>query len=51
MYRIEYAKGSSTYKVYTPFDDTYSILSGIYHRETNTVGQLTFSILYNHKFF
>lgn len=48
MYRIEYAKGSSTYKVYTPFDDTYSILSGIYHRETNTVGQLTFSILYNH---
>lgn len=48
MYRIEYVKGASTYKVYTPFDDTYSIASGTYHRETNTVGELTFSVLYNH---
>lgn len=50
MYRIDYIVGSRRMNVYTPFDDTYSIASGVYHRETNTIGKLTFSVLHDHPY-
>ena len=48
MYRIDYLVGSTAYSVYSPFESDRRIISGIYHRETNTIGSLTFSVLYNH---
>ncbi len=48
MYKIDYLVGSTAYSVYSPFESDRRILSGIYHRETNTVGSLTFSVLYTH---
>ena len=48
MYRIDYLVGSTAYSVYSPFESDRRIISGTYHRETNTIGSLTFSVLYNH---
>ena len=48
MYRIDYLVGSTAYSVYSPFESDRRIISGVYHRETNTIGSLTFSVLYNH---
>ena len=48
MYRIDYLVGSTAYSVYSPFESDRRIISGIYHRETNTIGSLTFSVLYTH---
>ena len=48
MYRIDYLVGSTSYSVYSPFESDRRIISGIYHRETNTIGSLTFSVLYTH---
>ena len=48
MYSIEYVIGTTRHIVYSPFDNTRKIVSGAYHRETNTIGSLTFSVLYNH---
>lgn len=48
MYRIDYLVGSTSYSVYSPFESDRRIISGVYHRETNTIGSLTFSVLYNH---
>ena len=48
MYRIDYLVGSTSYSVYSPFESDRRIISGTYHRETNTIGSLTFSVLYNH---
>ena len=48
MYRIDYLVGSTSYSVYSPFESDRRIISGVYHRETNTVGSLTFSVLYTH---
>ena len=48
MYRIDYLVGSTAYSVYSPFENDRHIISGTYHRETNTIGSLTFSVLYNH---
>ena len=43
MYSIEYVIGTTRHIVYSPFDNTRKIVSGTYHRETNTIGSLTFS--------
>lgn len=48
MYRIDYLVGSTAYSVYSPFESDRRIISGTYHRETNTIGSLTFSVLYTH---
>ena len=48
MYRIDYLVGSTSNSVYSPFESDRRIISGVYHRETNTVGSLTFSVLYTH---
>ena len=48
MYSIEYVIGTTRHIVYSPFDNTRKIVSGAYHRETNTIGSLTFSVLYTH---
>ena len=48
MYRIDYLIGSTAYSVYSPFESDRRIISGVYHRETNTIGSLTFSVLYTH---
>lgn len=48
MYRIDYLVGSTAFPVYSPFESDRRIISGVYHRETNTIGSLTFSVLYNH---
>ena len=48
MYRIDYLVGSTAYSVYSPFESDRHIISGVYHRETNTIGSLTFSVLYTH---
>lgn len=48
MYRIDYLVGSTSYSVYSPFESDRRIISGTYHRETNTIGSLTFSVLYTH---
>ena len=48
MYRIDYLVGSTSYSVYSPFASDRRIISGVYHRETNTIGSLTFSVLYTH---
>ena len=48
MYRIDYLVGSTAYSVYSPFESDRRIISGVYHRETNTIGSLTFSVLYTH---
>ena len=48
MYRIDYLVGSTSYSVYSPFESDRRIISGVYHRETNTIGSLTFSVLYTH---
>ena len=48
MYRINYIKDSVTMPVYVPFDDRYTITAGTYHRETNTIGKLTFSVPHSH---
>ncbi|MBR1483036.1 MAG: phage tail protein [Ruminococcus sp.] len=48
MYRIDYLVGDTVYPIYEPFDSAYSITAGVYHRETNTIGRLTFSVPFNH---
>ena len=48
MYSIYYLVGSTRHVVYNPFDSNGQITSGTYHRETNTIGTLSFTVLYNH---
>ena len=48
MYRIEYNKGNDVYTVHSSFDSTYTVVSGNYHRETNTIGTLTFTVMNSH---
>ena len=48
MYSIYYLVGSTRHVVYNPFGSNGQITSGTYHRETNTIGTLSFTVLYNH---
>ena len=48
MYRIEYERNGVVYPVLRPVDNTYKIVSGSYHRETNGAGKLTFAVRFHH---
>ena len=48
MFLIDYKKAGTTHTVHTPFDSDRAVTSGAYHRETNTIGSLTFTVLPGH---